>query len=117
LTEQWTATAKYVFRFDVRRFAMASLLPKLVQASHPFLAFRRLEDSTGQIGRGRSLSVVVDATFLKGWQGRRGQAAYTAAAWLQRADRNASLGNYFNPPLTPEERKVAAIEEWILGVA
>jgi hypothetical protein len=26
-------------------------------------------------------------------------------AWLQRADMNGSLKGYFNPPLTPEERK------------
>jgi hypothetical protein len=38
------------------------------------------------------------------------------AAWLQRADQNGSLGSYFNPPLTPEERQVADIEGWILGV-
>jgi hypothetical protein len=44
------------------------------------------------------------------------QAAYAAAAWLQRADRNGSLATFFDPPLTPEERGVAAIEEWILGV-
>ena len=43
------------------------------------------------------------------------EAAYTVAAWLQRADQNGSLGSYFNPPLTPEERVVAAIEGWILG--
>ena len=44
------------------------------------------------------------------------QAAYSVAAWLQRADRNGSLGSYFNPPLTEEEREVANIEGWILGV-
>lgn len=44
------------------------------------------------------------------------QAAYAAAAWLQRADRTGSLGTFFNPPLTPEEREVATIEGWILGV-
>ena len=43
-------------------------------------------------------------------------AAYATAAWLQRADRNDSLGNYLSPPLTPEERQVADIEGWILGV-
>ena len=42
-------------------------------------------------------------------------AAYAVAAWLQRADLNGSLGNYFNPPLTSEERGVAAVEGWILG--
>jgi len=44
------------------------------------------------------------------------QAAYGVAAWLQRADLNGSLESYFNPPLTPEERGLAAIEGWILGV-
>src|ERR1039458_2774111 len=44
------------------------------------------------------------------------QAAFAVAAWLQRADRNGSLGSYFNPPLTKEEREVAAVEGWILGV-
>jgi hypothetical protein len=33
------------------------------------------------------------------------EAAYAVSAWLQRADRNDSLGSYFNPPLTPEERE------------
>jgi hypothetical protein len=51
-------------------------------------------------------------------EGRDGdeQAAYAAAAWLERAYRSDSLGSYFNPPLTPEEREVAAVEGWILGV-
>jgi hypothetical protein len=43
-------------------------------------------------------------------------AAYATTAWLQRADRNDSLGSYFNPPLTLEEREGAAVEGWILGV-
>jgi hypothetical protein len=36
--------------------------------------------------------------------------------WLQRADRNGSLGSYFHPPLTPKEHEIAKIERWILGV-
>jgi hypothetical protein len=44
------------------------------------------------------------------------QAAYAVAAWLQRADQNGSVDSYFNPPLTPDERDVAAVEGWILGV-
>jgi len=51
-------------------------------------------------------------------EGRDGDehAAYATAAWLRRADSNGSLGSYFNPPLTEEERTVANIEGWILGV-
>ena len=44
------------------------------------------------------------------------QAAYAAAAWLQRADLNGSLGTFLHPPLTPDEREVANIEGWILEV-
>jgi hypothetical protein len=44
------------------------------------------------------------------------QAAYAAAAWLQGADLNGSLPQSLNPPLEPEEPKVAAIDGWILGV-
>ena len=43
------------------------------------------------------------------------QAAFAVTAWLQRAYRSGSLGSYFNPPLTPEERVVAAIEDGYSG--
>jgi len=35
---------------------------------------------------------------------------------LLRADLNGSLLQFLNPPLQPEERQLAAIEGWILGV-
>jgi hypothetical protein len=38
------------------------------------------------------------------------------AAWLQRADQTGSLEGYFNLSLTAEERGIAKIEGWILGV-
>ena len=44
------------------------------------------------------------------------QAAYAAAAWLQRADHSSSLSGFLSPHLTPEERQVADIEGWIFGV-
>lgn len=44
------------------------------------------------------------------------QAAYAAAAWLQRANRDGSLGSFLNPCLTADEREIAKIEGWILGV-
>ena len=44
------------------------------------------------------------------------QAAFAVAAWLQRADQTGSLTSFLSPPLTPEEREVAKIEGWILGV-
>jgi hypothetical protein len=43
--------------------------------------------------------------------------AYSVAAWISRADHDGSLAGSFNPTLTPDERAVARIEGWILGVA
>ncbi|MBI5854362.1 MAG: hypothetical protein HZB35_03870 [Nitrospirae bacterium] len=42
--------------------------------------------------------------------------AYSVAEWMRRADRDGSLADFFNPGLTPDERPVARIEGWILGV-
>jgi hypothetical protein len=42
--------------------------------------------------------------------------AYSIAAWLSLADRNDSLAAFLNPALTPDERRTAEIEGWILGV-
>ncbi len=44
------------------------------------------------------------------------QAAFAAAAWLQRADRDGSLSGFLRPILTAEEFGIAKIEGWILGV-
>ena len=43
--------------------------------------------------------------------------AYSIAARLARADRDASFGALFKPELSPPERTVAQVEGWILGVA
>jgi len=43
-------------------------------------------------------------------------SGYATAAWPQRADRDGSLEGFFNPSLTAEERGIAKIEGWILGV-
>jgi hypothetical protein len=42
--------------------------------------------------------------------------AYSIAAWMRLADKDGSLSNFANPPLEEEERKIADIEGWILGV-
>jgi hypothetical protein len=51
-------------------------------------------------------------------EGRDGdeQAAFAAARWLQRADQGGSLSGFLCPSLTMEERGIAKIEGWILGV-
>jgi hypothetical protein len=42
---------------------------------------------------------------------------YAVASWMRRADLDGSLAAFLDPCLTPEERVVARIEGWILGVA
>ena len=54
--------------------------------------------------------------FPRGERDGDEQAAYATAAWLQRADRTGSLDGFLNPNLTAEERGIAKIEGWILGL-
>jgi hypothetical protein len=58
----------------------------------------------------------VDAAVPAGGRDADVQAAYAAAAWLQRADRSGSLGRFLKPNLTAEEVGIGKIEGWILGV-
>ena len=45
------------------------------------------------------------------------QDAYATCRWLQEMDHYDYLPRFFDPPLTPDERKAAAVEGWILGVS
>jgi hypothetical protein len=126
LTEQWTATAKSVFLFDVQ-----GSVAKSTHAGLPWLQYLRKEcprrihfwPFDGWQFPERS-SVVVEV-YPSLWtrrfpnENRDGdmQAAYAVAAWLQRADLNGSLPQFLYPSLQPQEREVAAIEGWILGVS
>ena len=71
-------------------------------------------------GKHREDGIILPALWTRRFpkEGRDGDehAAYATAAWLQRADQNCSLGTFLNPELTQEERQVADIEGWILGV-
>ncbi len=42
--------------------------------------------------------------------------AYSAAEWMRRTDLDGTLSGYFTPSLSPDERRVAEIEGWILGI-
>lgn len=42
--------------------------------------------------------------------------AFSAAAWLLRADHDGSLARYLKPDLTPAEAETAQVEGWILGL-
>ncbi len=126
LTEQWTATAKSVFQFDVPGQVAAS-----THAGLPWLRFIRdrcrervhfWPFDGWEVPAGRSvLAEVYPSLWTRRFpaEGRNGDqhAAYVVAAWLRRADADGSLAGYFKPPLEPQERTQAQVEGWILGVA
>jgi hypothetical protein len=45
------------------------------------------------------------------------QDAFATAEWLRRADGDGTLERHVCPELEPQQRKIAEIEGWILGVA
>ena len=125
LTERWTATAKSVFQFDVQ-----GSVAKSTHAGLPWLRYLRQECKRKihfwpfdgwDIPEGASvIAEVYPSLWMKRFprDDRDGDshAAYAAAAWLRRADLNGSLTTFLNPPLEADEREVAEIEGWILGV-
>lgn len=54
--------------------------------------------------------------FPRGGRTAEEQNAYAISAWLRQTDRVGELPKLLNPPLPPNERAVAEIEGWILGV-
>lgn len=126
LTDLWTPTAKSVFRFNVKGQVATS-----THAGLPWLRYLLTHCRERvhfwpfdgwEIPAGRSaVAEVYPALWMRRFpnDGERTadqHAAYAAASWLQRADKNGSLQQFFNPALDPEERTKARIEGWILGV-
>lgn len=126
LTERWTAAAKSVFRFDVQ-----GAVAKSTHAGLPWLLY--LREHCGDrvhfwpfdgwdIPHGKSAVVeAYPSLWIRRFPNetkRTGdqQAAYAVAAWLRRADADGSLAIFFHPPLAPDERALAEVEGWILGV-
>ena len=126
LTELWTPAAKSVFQFDVQGQVANS-----THAGLPWLRYIRAHCreqvhfwpfDDWEIPAGRSvLAEVYPSLWMRRFprEDRNGDqhAAYAAAAWLQRADVTGSLEQHFHPPLNPQERALAEVEGWILGVS
>ena len=125
LTEERAGGAKSVFHFDVQ-----GSVAKSTHAGIPWLRFIRQRLGARvhfwpfdgwDIPAGRSAIVeVYPALWARGFanEGRTGDQhdAYSIAAWLSRADRDGGLADALRPVLAPDERSIAEIEGWILGV-
>jgi hypothetical protein len=125
LTEQWTSSAKSVFLFDVQ-----GSVAKSTHAGIPWLHRIRAAVGTNvhfwpfdgwRAPEGKSVIVEVYPSLVRNRYPKNGrtkdqQDAYAISRWLTKLDKNSFLDRYFDPPLTQEERRVAGLEGWILGV-
>lgn len=120
------AGAKSVFHFGVRGSVAKSThagLPWLFQLRQQLEGNLHVWPFDGwQIPRGRSaIAEVYPSLWSRGFPREERDSdqhdAYTIAAWMRQADRSGSLLTFFGARLAEEERKTAAVEGWILGVA
>lgn len=125
LTEERAGSAKSVFHFDV-----PGAVAKSTHTGLPWLLYLRqhLGDrvhfwpfDSWTIPAGRSVvAEVYPSLWRHGFasEGRTNdqQDAYAVATWMRQADRDGRLGELFDPSLTPDERELAHVEGWILGV-
>ena len=126
LTEQLTGTAKSVFQFGVPGSVAHS-----THAGLPWLQYIRRNLGARvhfwpfdgwDIPEGKS---VVAEVYPSLWSRRFRKPmdrtgdqhdAYSVAGWLSYTDQRGQLPEYFNPVLSQEERGIADVEGWILGV-
>ena len=124
LTERWTSSAKSVFQFDVQ-----GSVAKSTHAGLPFI--KQLRDQNSNLHfwpfDGWSLpskkSVVAEIypslfrnRYLRETRTVDQQDAYSICCWLRDMDAIGRLEDFASPPLTEDQRKIAQLEGWILGV-
>jgi len=126
LVEKRTHSARSVFRFEGH-----GCVAKSTHAGLPWLrAIRRVVSDRvhfwpfdgWDIPEDRSVLAEVDPSVIRNRYPREGRTvhqhdAFAVARWLFEADRKGLLSRYARPPLTDEERRIADVEGWILGVA
>jgi hypothetical protein len=126
LVEMRTRSAKSVFRFEGH-----GCVAKSTHAGLPWL--RKIRREIGdrvhfwpfdgwELPEDRSLIAEVRPSNFRDPYPRDDRTtqqhdAYTIARWLFESDRKGLLNEYARPTLTDEERRVADLEGWILGVA
>ncbi len=125
LTERWTVSARSVFLFDVQ-----GVTAKAAHAGIPWLKW--LRDEVGdrlhfwpfdgwRLPADKPVIVEVHPSIFRRRYPREQREsdehdAYATARWMADMDARGALDACFDPPLTPMERDVAALEGWMLGV-
>ena len=125
MAERWTSSAKSVFQFDIQ-----GSVAKSTHAGIPWVQMLRKEAGDRihcwpfdgwEIPKNRSVITEVFPSIFRQRYPRENrnadaQDAYSVARWLAEADQNHQLQTFFEPFLTGEQRKLANIEGWILGI-
>jgi hypothetical protein len=125
LTELRAGGAKSVFHFDVQ-----GSVAKSTHAGIPWLRYLRQRRSERvhfwpfdgwaiQAGRHAVVEVypaLCKHSFAQAARTADQHDAYSAASWMQHADRDGTLGRYLQPEVSGAEATVARVEGWILGV-
>jgi len=125
LTEQWTSSAKSVFRFDVQ-----GQVAKSTHTGIPWL--KHIREQAGEmvhfwpfdgwnVPDGKSIIAEVYPSIFRNRFPRDDrtidqQDAYAISRWLTETTAAGNLPLYFEPPLTKDEKAVAELEGWILGI-
>lgn len=125
LTEKWTSSAKSVFNTQgpgvaCSTFAGIPWLLRIRQACGDRVFFWPFDgwdpDPTKHV-----IAEVYPALFKNRYRasGLTGDPldAFSVAQWLKEMDQNGFLARYFAPPLTTEQKQLAQLEGWILGVS
>ncbi len=125
LTEERAGTAKSVFHFDVQ-----GQVAKSTHAGLPWLRYVRQHlghtvhfwpfDGWSIPGGHSAIAEVYPALWSRSFPREERNPdqhdAYSVAEWMRRADRDGSLPRFLGPTLAPDERVVAQVEGWILGI-
>lgn len=125
LTDRWAQGTKSVFHMDVPGAVAYSTLAglpwirKLRRTLRDDVHFWPFDDF--RVPRGMSVvAEVYPSVFRRRYSSaRKGDQkdAFSVCRWLQERDDFGFLNRYIDPPLSEDERNLARLEGWILGVA
>ncbi|MGB9577922.1 MAG: hypothetical protein ACPL3S_01480 [Halothiobacillaceae bacterium] len=125
LCESWTASAKSVFQFDMQGSVAKSTyagLPWLAQLRERlgervfFWPFDGWEPPAGVHVICEVYPALYKRRYRKSGLGPDAFDAWVIVQWLRDMQARGVLADYFDPPLTEEERAQVRLEGWILGV-
>ncbi len=125
LTEKWSSSAKSVFQFDIQGSVAMSThagIPWLLRIKNDLndrLHFWPFDGWNPPAGK--SVVAEIYPSIFRNRYPRHNrtcdqQDAYSVSRWLSETCRGGFLNRYFDPPLTNEERALADLEGWILGI-